>query len=272
MIHELAKLEIADYGQAPELRSQNIYNLFLLLRAYPSYGRDVQSEIGQLDKGRSIREALKLWFVLVMLLGGGGAVLSLIASWQLTVLLCASSAALSWLLFLRFFRDFTPRYVESEDAIVSPAHGVVDAVEFRHEAGWLKQKCWRVSIYLTLRDVHVQNAPISGTLQHLEFSPGARRRAIHADAGQKNEALILHFQDTCDPARQVLLRLIAGVFVRRIVPWIAAGAVVQRGQRISLIRFGSRVDVYIPSTANITVRCGERVIGSETVLAIWPRR
>src|SRR5262245_42750181 len=182
-----------------------------------------------------------------------GAGLASFAGWPLAMTLYVILAILWFVLLRRFFRDFAPGKVRSENAIVSPAHGLVDAVELIHDPAWLRQECWRVSIYLSLRDVHVQNAPLTGKVQRLEFLPGARRRAIHADAGQNNEALILHFQDGNEPTRQVLLKLIAGVFVRRIVPWIALGTLVQRGQRISLIRFGSRVDVYIPAEADVIV-------------------
>jgi phosphatidylserine decarboxylase len=219
----------------------------------------------ELHRGKSLREGLKLWVVfaaILLLIIPIGFAFGL----ELFVLLAAIGILmmLALAVFLGFFRDFTPVCNQSPNAIVSPAHGLVDAVEqFRIEDA----EYWRVSIYLSLRDIHVQNAPISGTVRHLEFIPGQRRRAIHADAGQKNECLLAILED--HKKRTIRLKLIAGVFVRRIVPWVQSGMEIQQGQRFSLIRFGSRVDVFIPLEATVQVHPGVRVIGSETILALW---
>jgi phosphatidylserine decarboxylase len=223
-----------------------------------------------LHRGRSVREGLRLWLLLSTALAFAGTV-ACYAGASIRFVLFGSAVAviLSLLVFLRFFRDFRPVRIGEKSLVVSPAHGVIDQMDIVNEEGFFKGKCQRISIYLSLRDVHVQNAPVNGIVRHIEFVPGARRRAIHRDAGLRNEALLMHFQDNTDPQRQVLLKLIAGVFVRRIVPWLATTEEVAQGQRISLIRFGSRVDVFVPLEAQLRVKVGDRVIGSETVLAVF---
>jgi phosphatidylserine decarboxylase len=223
----------------------------------------------RLHERRSIWEGLKLWTTLASVLGLLAAALAWFTDARTAGLTWTALSAIGLALLLRFFRDFTPEFVEEERAIVAPAHGVVDAIETVADDRWLGQKCWRISIYLSLRDVHVQNAPMKSQLRRREFIAGERRRAIHGDASQRNEALLLCFEGEC-PDRRIALKLIAGVFVRRIVPWIDVGDEVTRGQRISLIRFGSRADLYLPATAKIVAKIGDRMVGSKTILALWP--
>lgn len=130
-------------------------------------------------------------------------------------------------------------------------------------------ECRRISIFLSVFDVHVQNAPVTGRIAFFKHSPGQYLNAMRADCAKFNENVLIGIE-AVDPSNQKIgLRLIAGLIARRIVPFVAPNDPVQRGERISLIQFGSRVDVYLPKTAKIKIELGDRVIGGQTVLATF---
>jgi phosphatidylserine decarboxylase len=223
-------------------------------------------------KGRSTREGLKL--VVPILAAAIGALASArllqggALRWTaaITSLVCVVSAA--WV--VRFFRDFQPFPRLSRLDVVSPAHGVVDHVENDARSNFLPDRCTRISIYLSLKNVHVQYAPVRGEVIHTEHIPGKRQRAIHQNASIDNEHLLVVIASAERPETRVVLRLIAGIWVRRIVPWCVRGELVSRSERLGLIRFGSRVDVYLPSECKLLVQVGDRVVGGETALARRP--
>jgi phosphatidylserine decarboxylase len=176
-----------------------------------------------------------------------------------------------WIVFagftLYFFRDPEPRVPEGENLILSPGHGKVDVIDEMEEKEFMGGNCRRVSIFLSVFDVHVQNAPVAGKVALVRHKPGQFLNAIKADSALYNENVLIGFE--CDGGRRLSIRLIAGLIARRIVPWVQREDAVAAGERISLIQFGSRVDVYLPADAEVTVRLGERVIGGESVLARW---
>jgi phosphatidylserine decarboxylase len=116
-------------------------------------------------------------------------------------------------------------------------------------------------------NVHVQNAPLTGRVAWFKHSPGQYLNAMRADCAKYNENVLIGLEAGEPPGAKIGVRLIAGLIARRIVPWITQGDVIQRGERISLIQFGSRVDVYLPLNARIRVQLGDRVVGGESVLA-----
>jgi phosphatidylserine decarboxylase len=181
----------------------------------------------------------------------------LFGAWALFALLC-----------LWFFRDPDPRVPLDQGILVSPAHGTVDAIGETTESEVLGGPCRRVSIFLSIFDVHVQKAPLAGRITHLKHSPGQFLSATRAESALRNENVLVGFESSEVPGEKIALRLIAGVIARRIVPWVKVGEEVARGERISLIQFGSRVDVYLPMTAQVRVKLGDRVRGGETVLAM----
>ncbi len=177
-----------------------------------------------------------------------------------------------WVVFfvfsLSFFRDPEPRVPADEKAIVSPGHGTVDVIDETVEKAFMGGPCRRVSIFLSVFDVHVQNAPVSGKVSYLEHRPGRFVNAMRSDCGNYNENVLLGFESNEVAGEKVGVRLIAGLLARRIVPWVALGDVVAKGERTSLIRFGSRVDLYLPMSAQVTVELGAKVKGGETVVAL----
>jgi phosphatidylserine decarboxylase len=113
----------------------------------------------------------------------------------------------------------------------------------------------------------VQKAPVSGKLVFHKHEDGQYLSATRSDCGRFNENVLLGMVPAEFPERKLGLRLIAGLIARRIVVWAAAGEDVAQGERISLVQFGSRGDVYLPLDADIRVRIGDKVVGGETVLA-----
>lgn len=176
-----------------------------------------------------------------------------------------------WLLFvaftLYFFRDPTAQVPADAQAVVSPAHGTVDVIDETTEDVFLGGRCKRVSIFLSVFDVHVQKAPVSGQVKFLKHTDGQFLNAMRTDSAQLNENVLIGFDSTSPNGNKVSIRLIAGLIARRIIPWVREGDTVDKGARISLIQFGSRLDVYLPLNAQVQVRLGDKVIGGETIIA-----
>ena len=176
-----------------------------------------------------------------------------------------------WVLFtvftFYFFRDPDPMVPTGPNLVIAPGHGKVDVIETATEAEFMGGECQRISIFLSVIDIHVQYAPVTGRVAFFKHSPGQYLSALKADSARFNENVLIGFYSAEPFGEKIGIRLIAGLIARRIVPWIGDNDTVQRGDRISLIQFGSRVDVYLPRRARIKINPGDRVIGGETVIA-----
>lgn len=157
-----------------------------------------------------------------------------------------------------FFRNPERTIPTTPGAVVSPADGKIIRITPEKDGGN------RVSIFLSVFDVHVNRAPIAGRVQRQVHQDGRFRLAFDDRASVENEQL----QMTLRGEREISFALIAGLVARRIVPWTRPGDVVKRGDRIGLIRFGSRVDIVIPADCRLQVQPGERVKGGSTILAV----
>lgn len=183
------------------------------------------------------------------------------------------SAALAgvWILFalfcLYFFRDPTPRVPSAPEAIVAPAHGTVDVIDEVDEPLFVGGRCRRVSIFLSIFNVHVQNAPVAAKVALSQYSRGRFINAMRTDSAQHNENLFVGLLSTEREGERVALRWIAGLIARRIQPWFQTGEIVGRGERLGLIQFGSRVEIYLPLSSRVTVALRTKVRGGETVIA-----
>jgi phosphatidylserine decarboxylase len=178
-----------------------------------------------------------------------------------------------WALFtvftFYFFRDPDPLVPTGPNLVISPAHGKVDVIDTTTEPEYMGGECQRISIFLSVIDVHVQYAPVTASVAYFKHTPGQYLNAMKTESAQFNENVLVGF-DAAEPrGEKIGVRLIAGLIARRIVPWIRENDAVQRGERISLIQFGSRVDVCLPRRAKIKVKPGDKVIGGETVIAVF---
>ncbi len=205
------------------------------------------------------------------LLGGlfGGALLA----WPLALLtFCV----------LAFFRDperVTPR---DEGFIVAPADGLVTLIttvvppremtaddgsgQGSQTSGLPEVPVTRVSIFMSVFDVHINRTPISGTIRRVVYIPGKFLNADLDKASEENERQ--HFVVERGDGVRVGFTQIAGLIARRIIPFVKSGDIVAGGQRVGLIRFGSRVDVYLPAGTEPRVLIGQRIVAGETVLAV----
>jgi phosphatidylserine decarboxylase len=143
----------------------------------------------------------------------------------------------------------------------------VDCIEETFEPEFMQSRCHRLSILLTIFDVHVQNAPAAGRVAFSRYQRGRFLNALKADSARFNENLLIGIESSEAQGERLGVRQIAGVLARRVVSWVQLGDHVARGQRLGLIRYGSRCDLYLPTHLQVTVRLGEAVKGGETIVA-----
>jgi phosphatidylserine decarboxylase len=178
-----------------------------------------------------------------------------------------------WLLFsiftLYFFRDPTPRVPVGTNLVLSPAHGKIDIIDKVNEPLFMGGECQRISMFLSVFDVHVQNAPVTGKIAVVKHTMGQFLNALRTESSVHNENVLLGLEAQEPRGAKVAVRLIAGVIARRIVLFAEQGQTVARGDRISLIQFGSRADVYLPASAKIRIKLDDHVVGGETILAVF---
>jgi len=165
------------------------------------------------------------------------------------------------LFFLWFFRDPERAIPESAGAVVSPADGKVTDVSWVTTAGE-KQVC--ISIFLSVFDVHVNRSPIAGIVRDVRYQKGKFLNAMNQASAEQNEQNIVRVEGD---GHVVVFKQIAGLLARRIVFHPKVGDRLERGQRVGLIKFGSRTDVLLSSTAALQVKVGDRVRGGASVLA-----
>lgn len=179
---------------------------------------------------------------------------------------------LLWAVFslftLYFFRDPEPITPSDPAAILSPACGKVDVIDEVDRTQYPGGRCRRVSIFMSIFDVHVQRSPVAGRLVFHRHTPGRFLSAMRADSAAGNEHVILGVESSERPGEKIGIRLTAGLIARRIVVWAQPGDELGRGDRLGTIQFGSRVDVYMPPTVQVTVKLGDRVRAGATRIAI----
>lgn len=166
--------------------------------------------------------------------------------------------------FLWFFRDPHRDVPAGDGLIVSPGDGLVTETTAISTPQGPRQ---RISIFLSVFDVHVNRAPIAGVLSEVRYQKGQYLNAMNPLSADRNEQNIVTIRGK---GYEVTFKQIAGLLARRIVFNLAEGATVERGQRVGLIKFGSRVDVLLPAEATVRVKVGERVRGGASVIAMMP--
>ena len=173
-------------------------------------------------------------------------------------------ASALWLLILYFFRDPERQVTAVPGQILSPADGVIMAVVPEREEQYLQAETIRVSIFLSVFNVHVQRAPCAGRVVGVAHQPGQFLPAFRPEASQMNESMAMVLETEYG---RFLIKQIAGILARRCVNYMHPGDTLTTGQRFGLIRFGSRVDLYLPPQAEILVPVGTPVSGGLTPIA-----
>ena len=198
---------------------------------------------------------------------GAAAGITLIAGWLGWTPVAAVAAVLS--LFVSwFFRNPARAIPQGSRLVVAPGDGKVLAVEEEFEPRYLKDRSVRISIFLNVFDVHINRMPCEGTIEDVQYQPGLFLVASKPNATLKNEQNAVMIK-TVEGAK-VLCVQVAGLIARRIVCWVNPRDRAVRGERYGLIRFGSRMDTFLPVGTAIKVSVGDRVKGGETILGELP--
>jgi phosphatidylserine decarboxylase len=165
---------------------------------------------------------------------------------------------------LYFFRDPERTIPADPAAVVSPADGrVLEIVEEAMD----NRPGRRISIFLAIWNVHVNRSPLAGRFARVDYRPGKFYMAMKKAASVENEQNIVHLETA---RGEIVFKQIAGLIARRVVLWKKTGDHVERGERIGIVRFGSRMDLWLPLDAQIVVKPGDHVAGGSSVLARWP--
>jgi phosphatidylserine decarboxylase len=162
-----------------------------------------------------------------------------------------------------FFRDPERKIPEREGIIVSPADGKVILIQNVYEKDYLKSDSKEISIFMSLFNVHVNRAPCDGHVSVVKYSPGKFIAAYKDDSSIKNENIVMVLDRENS---RVIVRQVAGFLARRAVCKAKVGDLLKRGERYGIIKFGSRLDVYMPKDTKIRVILGEKVKAGETVI------
>jgi phosphatidylserine decarboxylase len=200
------------------------------------------------------------------------------AGWPFVLAALALAAASGWwfgrtwavpflvlaAILLFFFRDPNRTIPAGPNLVVSPADGRVMVAGDPAGPGAPKGEWRTISIFLSPLDVHVNRTPVEGDVRQVEYHPGSFLPAYRKEAGELNEWTEVWFENK---GRPVVCRQIVGILARRIVCRLKPGDRVERGQRFGVMKFGSRIDLFLPMSARIAVKVGDRVIAGETALA-----
>ena len=168
----------------------------------------------------------------------------------------------AWVIY--FFRDPERTGERGEQLVVSPADGLVVMVTDVEEPSYIAGTATRISIFMNVFNVHVNRYPVNGIVRYLKYNKGKFLNAAHDKASLDNEQMSVGIESG---SRKILVRQIAGLIARRIVNYSRNGDKAEQGVRMGIIRFGSRVDVFVPPTSSIRVKVGDRTVAGTTVLA-----
>jgi phosphatidylserine decarboxylase len=169
-----------------------------------------------------------------------------------------------FLLIVWFFRNPERTIIPDEAVILCPADGKVVVIEEAMENEYFKDKRLQVSIFMSPLNVHVNRYPVSGLVKYFKYHPGKYLVAWHPKSSTLNERSTVVIKDS--RGIEILVRQIAGAVARRIVPYAIQGEQVVQGSELGFIKFGSRVDLFLPLDTEISVKIGDKVVGNRTVI------
>ena len=189
------------------------------------------------------------------------AVLAAVAPWWLIVLWLPIAI---WV--IAFFRDPAREGPRGDNVVIAPADGVVVSVVDIDEPAYLKQRSTRISIFMNVFNVHVNRYPLGGMVEYRHYNKGSFGHAGTEKASLENEQSTVGM---VTPKGRITVRQIAGLVARRIITDHGPGTQVQQAERMGIIRFGSRVDLFLPVTARVLVHSGDKTVAGTTVVAQW---
>jgi phosphatidylserine decarboxylase len=213
------------------------------------------------------REGLLFIVVAALLAAGMFALAVTRRSWPLWLLALAVTLVALWIAY--FFRDPERTGERGKHLVLAPADGKVVDIREVDEPTFIRGRAMRISIFMNVFDVHVNRYPVGGTVRQMQRTAGRFLNAAGERASLENEQVSIGIE--IDGTR-VLVRQIAGLIARRIHTYSTEGQTVNQGDRMGIIRFGSRVDVFVPKGAKPRVKVGDVTIAGTTVLAELPAR
>lgn len=169
-----------------------------------------------------------------------------------------------WLLILYFFRDPNRLIVDQPGCVIGPGDGEVVEIVREHEKHFLQEDVIRISMFLDITDVHIQRAPLGGRVALVQHQPGQFLQAFRPEASDVNEFIAMVIEGEYG---RILIKQIAGILARRCVNMMQPGDTLTTGQRFGLIKFSSRLDLFLPPNAEILVQIGDKVYGGLTPIA-----
>ncbi len=180
-------------------------------------------------------------------------------------LLVGLLSVILFLAVLQFFRNPKREILIADDNVIyAPADGKIVVIEETQEDEYFGDKRLQVSIFMSPTNVHVNRNPISGTVNYFKYHPGKYLVAWHPKSSTENERTTVVIDNG---EEEILLRQIAGAMAKRIVNYLEVGDTVEQGTDMGFIKFGSRVDLYLPLDAKLEIEMGQKVKGNKTVLA-----
>jgi phosphatidylserine decarboxylase len=196
----------------------------------------------------------------------GGLVLAIITLWLLHPLVGIALLIVTTF-FLFFFRDPEREVTAPDSAVLSPADGRVMVAGPSTTASFPADAWQQISIFLSPMDVHINRMPVSGRVMQVKYHPGRFLPAFRSEAGELNEFTEVTVDDG---GRTIVVRQIVGILARRIVCRVKEGDMVKAGERFGVMKFGSRMDIFLPQATSVHTKVGDKVIGGVTVLATLP--
>lgn len=180
-------------------------------------------------------------------------------------LLLFAAAIVFWVLIVQFFRYPQRQIVLNENLFLAPADGKVCDIKENVEVEYLKAKCKQISIFMSPLNVHINWVPIPGDVTYMKHKNGEFYAAFKDKSAEENErtTTAIKMQD----GREIVVRQIAGAMARRIINYVKEGQSVNQKNELGFIRFGSRVDLFLPLDVDVQVQLGQKVTGSQTVIA-----
>jgi phosphatidylserine decarboxylase len=206
-----------------------------------------------------------LFVLLIVLFGLNWAVFYYFPESELARNSAILASVIFYLLILQFFRNPIFSIVQNTKHVLAPADGKVVVIEETEETEYLKGKRKQISIFMSPVNVHVNRMPVGGRISFYKYHPGKYLVAWHPKSSTENERTTVAVK-TKDGV-EVLFRQIAGALARRIKCYVKEGQVLEQGQEFGFIKFGSRVDIFLPLDAKVTVNIGDITKGGRTIIA-----
>jgi phosphatidylserine decarboxylase len=211
------------------------------------------------------REGYKIILVTLLILAGLNLLVqSFVGDQHIVFKIVLSLSLIFFILIVQFFRNPFRNTIINEHHVIAPADGKVVVIEEVEEPEYFKDKRRQVSIFMSPVNVHVNRNPITGIVKYAKYHPGKYLVAWHPKSSTENERTTVVIANS---KAEVLFRQVAGALAKRIVYYVKEGEMVEQGSEMGFIKFGSRIDLYLPLSAKIEVQLQQKTRGGETVVA-----